>query len=321
MSNKGILAFPPLLILGVTALLGLIILKNGGFTLSKPIPANPSQAVETETPAPLSSSTPEPSPKDSPSPIPSLIPTASPKSTPAPVSGPPGSGYSTITVATAKGNFSASVLSLDLASARVITDTMNDSDCSDNCPVTTLADFVNRNGGFAGVNGTYFCPDTYPECSSKKNTFDFPVYNSRLNKWINGGNLFWDSRSMVYFDGGGAHYKQNAKDFGGGLSAGIVNHPGLLDGGSVQIDDNQSGLSDKQRAVGTKVGIGIRGGKNVMVVIARNVNMQQFAHVFKSLGADSALNLDTGGSTALYFNGRYLAGPGRNLPNAIIFAR
>jgi uncharacterized protein YigE (DUF2233 family) len=88
----------------------------------------------------------------------------------------------------------------------------------------------------------------------------------------------------------------------------------------VQIDDNQSGLSDKQRAVGTKVGIGVRSSQNVMVVIAKNVNMQQFAYVFKALGADGALNLDTGVSTALFSGGRYIYGPGRNMPNAIIFA-
>jgi len=49
--------------------------------------------------------------------------------------------------------------------------------------------------------------------------------------------------------------------------------------------------------------------------------MQQFAHVFKSLGATGALNLDTGGSAALYNSGRYVVGPGRDLPNAIIFAK
>jgi len=114
---------------------------------------------------------------------------------------------------------------------------------------------------------------------------------------------------------------QNSSGFSGGLTAGVVNYPGLLNGGVVQIDDNQSGLSDKQKAVGTKVGIGMRDSKNVMVVIASNVNMQQFAYVFKALSATGALNLDTGGSTALYYNGKYLAGPGRGLPNAIIFAR
>ncbi|KKT32311.1 MAG: hypothetical protein UW21_C0027G0013, partial [Candidatus Woesebacteria bacterium GW2011_GWB1_44_11b] len=93
--------------------------------------------------------------------------TASPKPTSVPVSGPPGAGYSSITVHTEKGDFSASVLSIDLNSAKMVTDTGNDSDCSDNCTVMPLADYVTRNGGFAGVNGTYFCPAEYPECASK----------------------------------------------------------------------------------------------------------------------------------------------------------
>lgn len=277
------------------------------------------------TPSPTVTASPTITPTSVPTPTltPTIKPTVKPtiKPTLPPVSGPPGAGYSTINVATEKGNFSASVLSIDLNSARMITDTGNDSDCADNCITLPLVDYVNRNGGFAGVNGTYFCPATYPECSSKKNSYDFPVYNTRLGHWVNGGNLFWNSRAIFYFDGSGAHYLQNSSGFGGGLTAGVVNYPGLIDNGNVQIDDNQSGLSDKQKAVGTKVGIGLRDTKNIMIVIGHNVNMQQFAYIFKSLGAKGALNLDTGGSTALYYNGHYLAGPGRNLPNAIIFAR
>jgi hypothetical protein len=282
-------------------------------------------------PSPQASTSVSPSPTVTPTPTPTPIPKtpapvvtpkpATPKPTQAPVSGPPGAGYSSITVATEKGNFSASVLSIDLNSARMITDTGNDGDCGSGCVTISLQNYVNRNGGFAGVNGTYFCPAAYPECAGKTDSYDFPVYNTRLGHWINGGNLFWNSRAIFYTDGSGAHYLQNSSGFSGGLSAGIVNYPGLVSGGVVQIDDNQSGLSDKQKAVGTKVGIGLRDAKNVMIVIGRNVNMQQFAYVFKALGAQGALNLDTGGSTALYYNGKYLAGPGRNIPNAIIFAR
>lgn len=271
--------------------------------------------IPTPTLTPIPTSTPIPTP--TPTNKPQVTPTEAPKI----VSGPPGAGFSSLTVGTEKGNFSVSVLMIDLNSAKVVTDTANENDCGNDCPTLSLKEYVERNNGFAGVNGSYFCPDTYPDCSGKKNAFDFPVYNSRLNKWINGGNLFWNSRSMFYFDGSGAHYKQNANDFSGGLMAGLVNYPGILSDGNVQIDDNQSGLSDKQKAKGTKVGIGVSSEKNVMVVIAQNVNMQEFGYVFKALGAKGALNLDTGGSTALYYNGRYIFGPGRNIPNAIIFTR
>jgi hypothetical protein len=305
----------------VVIITGLLAALAGLFRASTFAPAPVPQITSTPVSTLEPTSTPTPTPLPTTAPTPTLRPTSTPRPTPVPFSGPPGTGLNRLTVATPKGNFSATILTFSLDQTRVITDSANDSDCGNNCPVTNLASFVAKNGGFAGVNGTYFCPSTYPECSSKTNSFDFPVYNTRQGKWINGGNLFWNSRAMVYFDGSGAHYLQNAQSFGGSLTAGIVNYPGLLNDGNIQIDDNQSGLSDKQKAKGTKVGLGVGSNNTVLVVVAQNVNMQEFAHVFKSLGARGALNLDTGGSTAIIYNGNYIYGPGRDLPNAIIFAR
>jgi len=39
------------------------------------------------------------------------------------------------------------------------------------------------------------------------------------------------------------------------------------------------------------------------------------------LGVKYALNLDGGGSSALYLNGSYIVGPGRSLPNAVILVK
>jgi exopolysaccharide biosynthesis protein len=52
--------------------------------------------------------------------------------------------------------------------------------------------------------------------------------------------------------------------------------------------------------------------------MTRGATVPDTGYVFKALGADYALNLDGGGSSALYFGG-YKVGPGRNLPNAIVF--
>lgn len=276
----------------------------------------------------LTTVVPTPTPTDVITPTPTIVPTNTPKPTitPSPTSkpltGPPGAGLTSSIVATEVGNFKATIMSFDTTTVKMVTDSAQDNDCANECTVIPLKDFITRNNGFAGVNGTYFCPDTYPDCASKKNSFDFPIYNSRLNKWMQGDKLGWSNRrAILYQDGGGIHYQHNSAGFGGGLNAGIINYPGLVDGGNVQIDEGQSGLSDKQRAKGTKMGIGTRGPGNVMVVMASNVDMREFAYVFKTLGATGALNLDTGGSTALMFNGKYIAGPGRNLPNAVIFVR
>ena len=41
----------------------------------------------------------------------------------------------------------------------------------------------------------------------------------------------------------------------------------------------------------------------------------------QALGARDAMNLDGGGSVAMWFGGGYVAGPGRQLPNAILLMK
>ena len=48
--------------------------------------------------------------------------------------------------------------------------------------------------------------------------------------------------------------------------------------------------------------------------------MGESAKVLKALSIDQALNLDEGGSTALW-SGGYKADPGRNIPNAVLFVK
>lgn len=308
------------IIIAIVAVAALALIGANSLQKQAPTRTQASESVEitaaTTLPTPTPSPTPEPTPEPTPVPTPEATLAPTPIPTPQPVAGPPGAGHSRITVSTEVGNFLIDVVSIDMAGgAQMITDTASDNDCGNECPVTSLADYVARNGGFAGINGSYFCPSTYGSCAGKSNSFDFPVYNTRLNKWINGRNLFWNNRSIIFQDGGGMHFNRNASSFGGGLRAGVVNHPGLVDGGAVIAD--QFPLEAKQTSKGTKGGIGIRGSV-VYLVIARNVNVNDFGHVFKSLGASHALNLDGGGSVALWFGG-YKVGPGRNLPNAIIF--
>lgn len=271
--------------------------------------------IATPTTTPLPTIT--PTPTAAPSAKPTATASATPKPTPTPqatLQGPPGTGFSRVTVGTSRGNFTASIVTLD-GGAKMVTDSASDGNCDNDCPTKSLADFVSQNGGFAGINGTYFCPDTYPECAGKKNSFDFPVYNSRLNKWINEDKLFWNDRSVIYQDGTGMHMLRNANSFNGSLTAGIVNYPGLLDGGNIIVSND--GQQAKVGSKGTKGGIGFGSGK-IFLVIANNVDVVDFAEVFKAIGATHAINLDGGGSSAL-FHGGYKVGPGRALPNAIIF--
>ena len=250
------------------------------------------------------SATIEISPNPTPSPTPTPTPLKSPTQSPSPK--PPASAAPKTNVTTSS-NYT--VLTYDLGSTTVVTDTGNDSDCSNNCVTKPLAQYISENGGRAGMNGTYFCPQDYASCSSKVNSFDFAVWNNRNKKWINASTLFWEGRGMMVFRPGSAQFFSCASCTGApsDITGGIVNYPSLLSGGNVLVSDGTKG---------TRSGIGFGGGK-LFLVVARNASFLDLANIFKSLGATEALNLDGGGSVALY-DGTYKVGPGRNLPNAVI---
>lgn len=255
------------------------------------------------------SPTPEPSPETI---IESKITAvAAPSPSPSPKPPPPAAGSNV----SSGGNYTA--LTFDLGSTTVVTDSANDDDCTNNCPAKPLAQFISENGGKAGINGSYFCPPDYGWCSGKVNTYDFPVWNNRKGKWMRADTLFWGGRGMMVFRPGSAQFFPcaNCQGAPGGITGGIVNYPSLVAGGKIVLDEGSIG--DNLRVTkGTRSGIGFGSGK-LFLVVARGANMRDLANIFISLGATDALNLDGGGSSALY-SGGYRAGPGRLLPNAII---
>lgn len=255
----------------------------------------------TPTPSPLAISTPTPDPS----------PTPTPKPTP---SAAPSSQNSSSSSVSSGGNYT--VLTFSLGGSTVVTDTASDDDCDNNCPAKPLAQYVSENGGRGGMNGTYFCPPDYSWCSGKVNTFDFPVWNNRKKKWMEADKLFWSGRGMMVFRSGSAQFFPCAACTGApsDITGGIVNYPPLLSGGNLVLDE--ASLSENFKTKGTRSGIGFGNGK-LFLVVARSANMKDLAGIFISLGATDALNLDGGGSVALY-QGGYRAGPGRSLPNAVI---
>jgi exopolysaccharide biosynthesis protein len=45
------------------------------------------------------------------------------------------------------------------------------------------------------------------------------------------------------------------------------------------------------------------------------------AAIMQAIGMENAFNLDGGGSSAMIYDGQYKVGPGRNIPNALIFIK
>jgi hypothetical protein len=101
-----------------------------------------------------------------------------------------------------------------------------------------------------------------------------------------------------------------------GVDAVLSNYPLLVSGGNVVYS---GGGDPKFVPKGPRGFVAVKGNM-VYIGVISSASMEDSAHVLKSLGMDNALNLDEGGSTALW-DGGYKAGPGRNIPNAILFVR
>lgn len=229
---------------------------------------------------------------------------------------PPGSGYSRQKVDVNGTSYMVDLIAGNLSSAKVLVDTASDNDCSNNCPAMSLGEYVGRNSAYAGVNGSYFCPADYPSCAGKTNTFDTLAMNVKKH-YFNSDNNVYSVVPAVIFGGGWVRFVGRSLDWGRdtGVDGVLANQPLLVSGGNVVFGgdgDPKKGSRGNRSFVASK-------GNTVYIGVAYNVTVAESAIVMKALGMDNALNLDSGGSTALWANGGYKAGPGRNIPNAILF--
>ncbi|MEK7622831.1 MAG: phosphodiester glycosidase family protein [Patescibacteria group bacterium] len=228
---------------------------------------------------------------------------------------PPGSGFSRQSVTTDIGSFTVSLVAADLNSTRVIVDTASDGDCANDCPVLSLGAYVSRSGAFAGINGSYFCPASYPSCAGKTNSFDTLLMNK--NKvYFNSTNNVYSTVPAVVFSGTSPNFVGQSLSIGRDTSPDsiIANYPLLVSGGQVVFGGNDD---PKQGSRGNRSFIANK-GSTIYIGVVHGVTMAESARVMAALGMDNALNLDSGGSTALW-SGGYRVGPGRDIPNAILF--
>lgn len=234
----------------------------------------------------------------------------------------PGEGFSKTRVVTDQGTLTLSCVGARIGSVRVVTDSGNDSDCDNDCTVLSLADYAARNGAFAAMNGMYFCPADYAACADKKNSFDTLFFNSRSKTYLNSDNNIYSILPWLAVEGNGnplfyRHTSEWGRDTG--IQAGTAGNPLLVKDGSNVVGDY--GLDDKQRNVKGNRGAVVQDGDLIYLCTVSGATVPDSAAVYQAIGADNAINIDGGGSTALWLNGSYIYGPGRALPTAILFVR
>lgn len=230
-------------------------------------------------------------------------------------------------------------ISLDNPRLKIITDTADPKDCTTTCRAKSVSDFVLAHKGFAGINGTYF------DTSAKKAYYNFfPVYNTGKNFLTNQAQLkYWTTGPMIAFDSDNNFYFFNdTRDFqkalnlkatGGPtikpgwrtvkLQAAMGNKPKLIAEGNNQLidwalDTKQKTWRSTMNAIAYQAASGSKG--KILLVAVHNATLPEMAETLQAMKVDYALNIDGGSSTGLYYNEEYMLGPGRNVPNAIVFA-
>ncbi|MBI4058627.1 phosphodiester glycosidase family protein [Candidatus Microgenomates bacterium] len=278
------------------------------------VPPIPIQSGPTPTPSFMPTSTSSPTPK----------PTVKPALTPTPTvqavstdNVPPNAGFKRQSVRTDAGTFTVSIVAADLGSTRVIVDTISTGDCGNDCPVLSLKEYAARNNAFAGVNGSYFCPASYPSCAGKTNSFDTLLMN-KDKTYFNSGNNVYSTVPAVIFGSGWTRFVKQSLEWGRdtGVDAVIANYPLLTFNNAIEY----GGSSDPKLVnKGGRSFIGAT-GETIYMGVVHSATVAEAAQVMMALGIHNSLNLDDGGSTALWYGG-YKAGPGRDIPNAILFVR
>ncbi|MFA6042195.1 MAG: phosphodiester glycosidase family protein [Patescibacteria group bacterium] len=230
---------------------------------------------------------------------------------------------------TSRGKFTVQVVAVNLQNPklRIATLTNTKGDCKDNCPVAPLIKYVQRLQGFAGINGTYFCPADYAACRNQDGSYFWMVYNSIHGTFVNQTQNKFNHGPLLAFDTENHwHFWREAKDWPGlagfeaqydtRLTALISNGPALVINKQVVVTASE--LDSKQRTVkSARSAIALK-GRNIYFLVGSSATVLDMGAIAAAFNMEYAINLDGGGSSALVFDNQYRVGPGRNIPNAIV---
>jgi len=168
---------------------------------------------------------------------------------------------------------------------------------------------VRRRAPIAAVTGTYFCTRSLLPVGT--------VVSEGRVRFVNciGNTLcFFGANRVEFIDS----RKGENVDLTGAQCA-VRAGPRLLKSGQYAVSPRREGFRDPGLfGRRSRVAVGLtRHNKLLLVSVATPVTFGTTAAIMKSLGAADAMCLDGGSSSAMYFRGRVVRAPGRQLTNVI----
>ncbi|MDD4466825.1 MAG: phosphodiester glycosidase family protein, partial [Patescibacteria group bacterium] len=235
------------------------------------------------------------------------------------------------------GSFLTTILKIGLRepNLKVLTLAAEPRTCPEGvCAAKPLKAFLEAGQGFAAINGSYFCSND--DCGGFNSYFS-PLYESRWELMINRDKMSLPTTGpiAVIDNTNHWHYFKDVRDFvspenfqaitGQNVSAALSNQPRILENGKNILDASKLTATQKIRstrqALAYKDAPRHRNQGNLYLISLSNATLEDLAAVLEKLHFDNALNLDGGGSAALIYENEFLVGPGRDIPNAIVFKK
>lgn len=107
------------------------------------------------------------------------------------------------------------------------------------------------------------------------------------------------------------------------LQSGIANFPILLASGANLLPryDLLWVITAKMKLKSTKSFICRTADNDIKMGTIEKISMMDVSVLITRFGCVDAINLDNGGSLALYDNSRYIIGPGRNIMDAFVIVK
>ncbi len=97
--------------------------------------------------------------------------------------------------------------------------------------------------------------------------------------------------------------------------------PRLVTDGMTSVNSAGEGFTSEKilTMAGARSAIGVKQDGTIMLVTVPGATIERLAGIMKGLGAHNAMNLDGGASSGLWYNGKHITRPGRQLSNALVF--
>ncbi len=198
---------------------------------------------------------------------------------------------------------------------------------------TMLKSLIERSNWVAGINGAYFIPRDYTGLADSTNTvrimnsdgFSYSRYYPDTG--ING--IFgFDSQNIPVLVQNSIYGDKALRDnYNSGLllelQSGIANFPILLANwiNLVPRYDSLGLITTKMKLMSTKSFICRTRENDIKMGTITKISMLDVPGFIVRFGCVDAINLDNGGSLAMYDKSKYIVGPGRNIMDAFVIVR